>query len=100
MHPVFISVTGLKCAYSKIYPDPGWKNRDLGNRASSISRIRTYRKFYKGFRGKARSRKLRQPGQTRSCEEAASLAHYLQMGNIFKITFAYPFLQALTLSMN
>ena len=73
----FFSVTELKCSYSKIYRDPGWKNQDLGNEASSLSHIRTNRKFYKGFRGKARSRKPRQPGQTRSCEEATSLAHYL-----------------------
>ena len=35
----FILVTGLKCSYGKIFQpacrDPGWKNRNLGNRASS-----------------------------------------------------------------
>ena len=36
---LFILVTGLKCSYGKIFEpacrDPGWKNRNLGNRASS-----------------------------------------------------------------
>ena len=44
IHPAFIPVTGLKCSsYGKIssplnYWDPGWKNRDLGNRASHVNR--------------------------------------------------------------
>ena len=46
------------------YWDPGWKNRDLGNRASPPSHTNnTSNWFYKGFRGKARSRKQG------SCEE-------------------------------
>ena len=44
IHPAFIPVTGLKCSsYGKIssplnYWDPGWKKRDLGNRASRVNR--------------------------------------------------------------
>ena len=43
IHPAFIPVTGLKCSCGKIssrlnYWDPGWKNRDLRNRASRVNR--------------------------------------------------------------
>ena len=41
----FIPVTGMKCSYGKIfqpaYRDPGWKNRDLGNRARPPSHMNT-----------------------------------------------------------
>ena len=59
--------TELKCSYGKIfqpgYRGPGWKNRDLGPEPAR-SLIRTLGTFYKGFRGKARSRKpgLSDPG--------------------------------------
>ena len=45
IHPAFIPVTGLRCSYGKISQpvnrDPGWKNRDLGNRASPPSQMNT-----------------------------------------------------------
>ena len=47
IHPAFIQVTGLKCSYGqKILEhlptrDPGWKNGDLGNRASPPSHMNT-----------------------------------------------------------
>ena len=66
--PPFNPVTGMKCSYGKnfqpAYRDLGWKNRDLGNWASLPSYMNT-RKFYKGFRGKARSLKpgsYKEPG--------------------------------------
>ena len=81
--PFFISETGLKFliwTQGKIHP---------GNRASPVNRahmkrpsvgkteparplVWTHRKFYKGFRGEARSRKPGQPVQPGSYEEALS----------------------------
>ena len=58
IHPAFIPVTGLKCSYAKISSPPSHMNTS---------------KFYKGFRGKARSRKpgqSGQPGTTRLMWEA------------------------------
>ena len=52
--------------FQPAYRDLGWKNRNLGNRASPPSHMNTYQ----GFRGKARSRKPGQPGQPGSYEEA------------------------------
>ena len=54
--------------FQPAYRYPGWKNRDLGNRASPPSHMNT--SFHKGFRGKVRSLKPGQPGQPGSYEEA------------------------------
>ena len=47
----FIPVTGMKCSYGKIfqpaYRDPGWKNRDLGNRARPPSHMNTLKILYR-----------------------------------------------------
>ena len=43
IHPAFIPVTGLKCSHGKnfqpAYRDLGWKNREVGNRASPPSHM-------------------------------------------------------------
>ena len=49
--------------------EPGWKNRDLGNRASQPSHMNTT-KILQRIKGEARSRKPGQPGQPGSYEEA------------------------------
>ena len=64
----FIPVTGIKCSYGKIfqpaYRDPGWKT-EISVTEPGRPLIWTHRKFYKGFRGKARSRDaLGRPGVT------------------------------------
>ena len=51
--PEFIPVTGLKCSYNKI-SSPLTK---ISGTKSARPLIRTHLKFFKGFRGKARSRK-------------------------------------------
>ena len=51
------------------YRDLGRKNRDLGNRASPASHMKTS-KILQGKSGEARSRKPSQPGWPGSYEEA------------------------------
>ena len=45
IHPALKPVTGLKCSCGKIlrpsYQDPGWKNRNLDNRANPPSDMNT-----------------------------------------------------------
>ena len=67
IHPAFIPVTGLKCSYGKISSSPVPRSREPSPPTLSYEHIK---KFYKGFRGKARSRKPGQPGLSGSCEEA------------------------------
>ena len=62
IHPAFIRVTGLKCSYGKISSPlteiPVGKT-EISETEPAHPLIRTtHRKFYKGFRGKARSLKL------------------------------------------
>ena len=57
------SVTEMKLVsvpdgdFQPAFRDPGWKNRDLGNRASPLSHMNTSRFFLKGSRDVPRSRK-------------------------------------------
>ena len=53
------------------YRDPGWKNRDLGNRVSPPCHTNTS-KIHERFRGTARSLKPGNPGKPGSCEEGLS----------------------------
>ena len=75
--PPFIPVTGMKCSYGKI-PSPLTEisvgKTEISGTESARPPIWTHRKFYKGFRGEARSRKPGQPGQPGSYEEALSRA--------------------------
>ena len=64
--PPFIPVTGMKCSYGKISSPL----TEISGTKPARPLIWTHRKFYKGFRGKARSRKPGQPGQPGSYEEA------------------------------
>ena len=71
--PAFIPVTGLKCPYGKFssrLTEISVGKTEISGTEPARPLIRTHRKFYKGFRGKARSRKPGQPGQPSSCEEA------------------------------
>ena len=78
--PPFIPVTGMKCSYGKISWARLWRSREPSQPARPL--IRTHQKCYKGFRGKARSRKPGQPGQPRSyevsCEQALHLGERSQ----------------------
>ena len=69
----FIPVTGMKCSYGKI-SSPLTKISVGKTKISATKSARplkwTHPKFYKGFRGKVRSRKPGQPGQPGSYEEA------------------------------
>ena len=80
--PEFIPVTGMKCSYGK-FSRPLTEIRML-TEISGTERARpliwTHRKFYKGFRGKVRSRKPGQLGQPSSYEEAFTLAVDLWQG--------------------
>ena len=71
----FILETGMKCSCGKIfqpaYRDLGFSDRDLGKPGHPL--VWTHRKFFKGFKGKARSRKPGQHGQPGSYEEALRL---------------------------
>ena len=71
----FILETGMKCSCGKIfqpaYRDLGFSDRDLGKPGHPL--VWTHRKFYKGFKGKARSWKPGQHGQPGSYEEALRL---------------------------
>ena len=64
--PPFIPVTGMKCSYGKISSPL----TEISGTEPARPLIWTYGKFYKGFRGEARSRKPGQPGQPGSYEEA------------------------------
>ena len=64
--PPFIPVTGMKCSYGKISSPL----TEISGTEPARPLIWTHRKFYKGFRGEARSRKPGQPGQPGSYEEA------------------------------
>ena len=72
----FIPVTGMKCSYGKIF-SPLTKisvgKTETSGTEPAHPLIRTHWKFYKGFRGEARSRKPGQPGQPGSCEEPLRL---------------------------
>ena len=77
--PPFIPVTGMKFSYGKI--SSPLTEIAVGKTEISVTEpahplIWTYRKFYKGFRGEARSRKPGQPSQSGSYEEAL---HYSTM---------------------
>ena len=64
--PPFIPVTGMKCSYGKISSPL----TEISGTEPARPLIWTHRKFYKGFRGKARSRNPGQPDQPGSYEEA------------------------------
>ena len=71
--PPFIPVTGMKCSYGKIsspLTDISVGKTEISGTEPARPLIWTHRKFYEGFRGKARSRKPGQPAQPGSCEEA------------------------------
>ena len=54
IYPAFIPVTGPKCSYGKIFSP--LTEIPVGKTETAHSLKWTHRKFYKGFRGKARSR--------------------------------------------
>ena len=60
VHPAFVPVTGLKCSYGNVFSPlteiPVGKTEISGTEPTRPL-IWTHRKFYKGFRGEARSRK-------------------------------------------
>ena len=71
-HPDFIPVTGLKCSYCKIsrpFIEIPVRKTEISGTEPARPLIWNYRKFYKGFGGKARSRKPGQLGQPGSCED-------------------------------
>ena len=71
--PPFIPVTGMKCSYGKIsspLTEISVGKTEISGTEPARPLIWTHRKFYKGFRGEARSRKQGQPGQPGSYEEA------------------------------
>ena len=71
--PPFIPVTGMKCSYGKIsspLTEISVGKTEISGTEPARSFIWTYRKFYKGFRGKARARKPIQPGQPGSYEDS------------------------------
>ena len=71
--PPFILVTGMKCSYGKIsspLTEISVGKTEISGTEQARPLIWTHRKFYKGFRGEARSRKPGQPGQPGSYEEA------------------------------
>ena len=64
--PPFIPVTGMKCSYGKISSpliEISVGKTEISGTEPTRPFIWTHRKFYRGFRGKARSRKPIQPGQ-------------------------------------
>ena len=71
--PPFIPVTGMKCSYGKIsspLTEISVGKTEISGTEPARPLIWTHRKFYKGFRGDATSRKPGQPGQPGSYEEA------------------------------
>ena len=71
--PPFIPVTGMKCSYGKIsspLTEISVEKTEISVTEPARLLIWTHRKFYKGFRGEASSRKPGQPGQPGSYEEA------------------------------
>ena len=71
--PPFIPVTGMKCSYGKIsnpLTEISVGKTEISGTEPARPLIWTHRKFYKGFRGEARSRTPGQPGQPGSYEEA------------------------------
>ena len=85
----FIPVTGMKCSYGKL--SSSLTEISVGKtKISGTEPARpltwTHRKFYKGFRGKTRSRKPGQPGQPSSYEdwETLSLAFILALAAILE----------------
>ena len=72
-NPPFIPVTGMKCSYGTIsspLTEVSVGKTEISGTEQARPIIWTHRKFYKGFRGEARSRKPGQPGQPGSYEEA------------------------------
>ena len=70
--PPFIPVTGMKCSYGKIsspLTEISVGKTEISGTEPARPLMWTHRKFYEGFRGKARSRKPGQPGQPSSCEK-------------------------------
>ena len=79
--PPFIPVTGMKCSYGKIsspLTEISVGKTEISETEPARPLIWTHRKFYKGFRGEARSRKSGQPGQPGSYEEALRFASTIQ----------------------
>ena len=75
--PPFIPVTGMKCSYGKIsspLTEISVAKTEISETEPARPLMWTHRKFYKGFRGEARSRKPGQPGQPGSYEEALNVS--------------------------
>ena len=71
--PLSIPVTGVKCSYGKLsspLTEISVEKTEISETEPVRPLIWTHRKFYKGFRDKAGSRKPGQPGQLGSCEGA------------------------------
>ena len=80
--PPFIPVTGMKCSYGKIsspLTEISVGKTEISGTEPARPLIWTHRKFYKGFRGKARSRKPGQPGQPGSYEEVLNVQNEMQL---------------------
>ena len=87
---IFLPVTGMKCSYGKM--SSPLTEIPVGKTEISVTEpsrplIWTHQSFYKGFRGKVRSRKPGQPGQPGSYEEALSLQKCKQGTFPFRILF-------------
>ena len=74
IHPAFIpnrAEVFMWQNFQPAYQDPGWKNRDIGHRASPPSHMNTSKMLTKDSEvRRARSRRPGQPGQPGSYEEA------------------------------
>ena len=90
--PPFIPVTGVKCSYGKIsspLTEIKVGKTEISGTDPARPLIWTHRKFYKGFRGEARSRKPGQPGQPGSYEEALRLTKQ-QLCTCIKLFCTFP----------
>ena len=75
-------LTGMKCSYGKISSpliEISIGKTEISGTEPARPFIWTHRKFYKGFRGKARSRKSGQPGQPGSYEEVLNVQNEMQL---------------------
>ena len=78
IHPAFIPVTGLKCSYGKIsspLSEISVRKTEISGTEPARPLIWTHRKFYKGFRGEATSRKPGQPGWYEEALNPGNILH-------------------------